>query len=218
MSGHSPMQPGTITVSGHGWAEGAPDLACVILGVECRSGSVDAAYSAAGGALAAVSDALRGGGLTDSDLQSSGLTVRADLVWRDGEGQQVAGYVAAATLTARLRNLHAAPALLAAAVTAGGNDARLNNLQLAVEDPASLRERARAAAWGDAVRSANQLAALADATLGRVVSVSEQPTAGGPSPLADLQRVSAAEGMPLEPGRCREEAAVTVCWDLVPHG
>lgn len=218
MSGHSPMQPGTITVSGHGWAEGAPDLTFVTLGVECRNHSVDGAFSAAGGALAAVSDALRGGGVADSDLQSSGLTVRADLMWRDGEGQQVAGYVAAATLTARLRNLHAAPALLAAAVTAGGNNARLNNLQLAVEDPASLRERARAAAWEDAARSANQLAALANATLGSVVSVSEQPTAGGPAPLAGLQRVSAAESMPLEPGRCREEAAVTVCWELVPHG
>lgn len=218
MIGRSSTQPGTITVSGHGWAEGAPDLACVTLGVECRNGSVDGAFSAAGGALAAVSAALRGGGVADSDLQSSGLTVRADLVWRDGEGQQVAGYVAAATLTARLRDLHAAPALLAAAVTAGGNDARLNNLQLTVEDPAPLREQARAAAWEDAVHSASQFAALADATLGKVASVSEQPTSGGPVPLAGLQRVSAAEGMPLEPGRCREEAAVTVCWELVPHG
>lgn len=217
MSGHGPIQPGTITVAGRGWAEGTPDLACVTLGVECRSGSLDTAFSAAGGALAAVSDALRGGGVTDSDLQSSGLTVRADLVWRDGEGQQVAGYVAAATLTARLRNLPAAPAVLAAAVTAGGNDARLNNLQLAVEDPASLRERARAAAWEDAARSASQFAALANATLGRVVSVSEQPTAGGPIPLAGLQRVSAAEGIPLEPGHCSEEAAITVSWELVPH-
>lgn len=218
MSGHGSLQPGTVTVSGRGWAEDPPDLATVSVGVECRSSSVDTALSAAGGALAAISAALRGGGVADSDLQSSGLTVRADLIWRDGEGQQVAGYIAAATLAARLRELQSVPAVLSAAVAAGGDDVRLNNLQLAVEDTAALRERARAAAWEDAARSASQLAALAGATLGRVVSVAEEATAGGPVPLAGLQRMSATEGMPLEPGLSREEAAVTVCWELAPRG
>ncbi|MFJ6027385.1 SIMPL domain-containing protein [Pseudarthrobacter sp. NPDC092424] len=216
MSGPRAMRPGTITVSGHGWAEGPPDLAAVALGVECRSGSVDAAFSAAEASLAAVSGALRGAGAADGDLQSNGLTVRADLAWRDGGSQEVAGYVATATLAARLRDLQSVPAILAAAVAAGGDNIRLNSLQLCVEDAAVLRERARAAAWEDAVRSAGQLAALAGATLGRVVSVAEQPAAGGPVPLAGLQRMSAAEGIPLEPGLNREEAAVTVSWELVP--
>lgn len=214
MKGPAALQAGTITVSGHGWAEGPPDLAAVTLGVECRNSSVDAAFSAAGASLAAVSAALRRAGVPDGDLQSTGLTVRADLVWRDGGGQQVAGYIAAGTLAARLRDLQSVPAVLSAAIEAGGDDIRLHSLQLAVADPAALRNRAQAAAWEDAVRSASQFAALAGATLGRVVTVLEQPTAGGPVPMAGLQRTSSAEGMPLEAGSCREEAAVTVCWEL----
>ncbi|MFJ6076688.1 SIMPL domain-containing protein [Pseudarthrobacter sp. NPDC092419] len=217
MSGPRAIQPGTITVSGHGGAEAPPDLAAVALGVECRGGSVDAAFTAAGSSLAAVSAALRSAGVADSDLQSTGLTVRADLVWRDGGSQQVAGYIAAGTLAARLRDLDSVPAVLAAAVAAAGDDVRLNNLQLVVEDTAALRERARAGAWEDATRSAGQLAALAGATLGRVVSLAEQPTAGGPVPLAGLQRMSASQGIPLEPGLNREEATVTVSWELLPR-
>lgn len=215
MNGPAAVQAGTITVSGHGWAEGPPDLAALTLGVECRDSSVDSAFSAAGASLAAVSAALRGAGVAGGDLQSTGLTVRADLVWREGGSQEVAGYVAAGTLAARLRDPQSVPAVLAAAVAAGSNDVRLNTLQLIVENAAALREGARAAAWEDALRSARQLADLAGATLGKVVSVAEQPTAGGPAPLAGLQRVSSAEGMPLEAGSCREQVSVTACWELL---
>lgn len=214
MNGPVADQAGTITVSGHGRAEGPPDLAAVTVGVECRDTSVDSAFSAAGASLAAVSEALRGAGVAGEDLQSTGLTVRADLVWRDDGSHEVVGYVAAGTLAARLRDLQSVPAVLAAAVAAGGDDVRLNTLELIVENAAALREEARAAAWEDALRSARQLAGLAGATLGRVVSVTEQPTAGRPAPLAGLQRVSSAEGMPVEAGSCREEASVVVCWEL----
>lgn len=220
MNGPVADQAGTITVSGHGRAEGPPDLAAVTVGVECRDTSVDSAFSAAGASLAAVSEALRGtgvAGVAGEDLQSTGLTVRADLVWRDGGSHEVVGYVAAGTLAARLRDLQSVPAVLAAAVAAGGDDVRLNTLELIVENAAALREGARAAAWEDALRSARQLAGLAGATLGRVVSVTEQPTAGRPAPLAGLQRVSSAEGVPVEAGSCREEVSVTACWELLPR-
>lgn len=212
---HVDVDAGTVTVTGAGWAEAAPDLMLVSVGVECRAGSVEEAYAAAGAGLAAVSSVLRTGGVDPADLRTAGLTVRADLAWRDGEGQKLVGYVAAGSLTVRLRDLARASAIVSEAVRAAGDSARLNNLQLVLADDSAVRAQARDAAWQDALRTAEQYAALASARLGRVLSVRDQEPAPGPVPVAGLQRAAATEALPIEPGATRIEAAVTVTWELM---
>lgn len=213
----SSPQTVTVTVTGTGWAEAAPDLMTVSIGVESRAGTVGAAYSAAGAALASVTAVFRGHGVASADLRTAGLSVRADLVWREGEGQQVAGYVAASTLTVRLRDLTAAPDILSRAAAAAGDDVRLHSVVLTVSDEAALKERARAAAWENATAAAAQFATLASGTLGRVLSVAEHGPAQQPVPLAGLQRAAAVETVAIEPGESRVEAGVTVVWELLPR-
>ncbi|GAB5080292.1 SIMPL domain-containing protein [Arthrobacter sp. AD-310] len=208
--------PGTVTATGTGWAEAPPDLMLVSIGAESRAAAVAGAYSAAGEALEAVAAAFRAHGTAAADIRTTGLTVRADLVWREGEGQRVAGYVAAGTLDVRLRDMASAAGVISEAVTAGGNDVRLNSLHLDLADDTQARERARAAAWEDALRTGQQFAMLASATLGRVVSVVEHGPAQGPVPLVGLQRASAVESVAIEPGQNRVQAAVTVVWELGP--
>ena len=205
---------GTVTVTGTGWAEAAPDLMLVSIGVECRAASVDQAYAAASEGLQEVGAVLRRRGVASADIRSAGLAVRADLAWRDGEGQKLVGYVAAGSLSVRLRDLAAAAAIISAAVGAAGDTVRLNNLQLVLSDDSALRAEAREAAWQDALRSAGQYAALASGRLGRVLSVDESRPVPGPVPLAGLQRASATEGPAIEPGVNRVEAGVTVSWEL----
>jgi len=205
---------GTVTVTGTGWAEAAPDLMLVSAGVECRATSVEEAYAGAAEGMAAIAAALRSRGIADADIQSAGLSVRADLAWRDGEGQRLVGYVAASSLTVRLRDLGRASATVSEAVRAAGDTARLNSLQLVLSDDSAVRTQARDAAWRDAFRTAGQYAALASAGLGRVLSVTEQRPGGAPVPVAGLQRASTTESMPIEAGQSRVEAAVTVTWEL----
>ena len=211
---HVQVGAGTVTVTGTGSAEAAPDLMLVSVGVECRAGSVQEAYAAAGGALAAVGSALRGRGVAPADLRTAGLSVRADLAWRDGEGQKLVGYVAAGSLLVRLKDLSSASGTVSEAVRAAGDAARLNSLQLVLSDDSAIRAQARDAAWEDALHTAGQYAALASATLGRVLSVTDQRPASGPVPLAGLQRTSATESLAVEPGENRVDAAVTVTWEL----
>ncbi|MFC4396020.1 MULTISPECIES: SIMPL domain-containing protein [Micrococcaceae] len=211
---HVQVGAGTVTVTGTGSAEAAPDLMLVSVGVECRAGSVQEAYAAAGGALAAVGSALRGRGVAPADLRTAGLSVRADLAWRDGEGQKLVGYVAAGSLLVRLKDLSSASGTVSEAVRAAGDAARLNSLQLVLSDDSAIRAQARDAAWEDAFHTAGQYAALASATLGRVLSVTDQRPASGPVPLAGLQRTSATESLAVEPGENRVDAAVTVTWEL----
>lgn len=164
--------------------------------------------------MAAVAAALRSRGVAAADIQSAGLNVRADLAWRDGEGQRLVGYVAASSLNVRLRDLSRASATVSEAVRAAADTARLNTLQLVLSDDSAVRAEARDAAWRDAFRTAGQYAELASASLGRVLSVTEQRLGGAPVPVAALQRASATDSMPVEPGQNRVEAAVTVTWEL----
>jgi uncharacterized protein YggE len=205
----------TITVTGTGTAEAAPDLLTVSVGVECRRDSVGGAYADAGSAAGAVSSALREHGVADADIRTSGLNVRPELVWQDGEGQRVAGYVASSVLTVRLRQVATAAAVLAAVVDAGGDDVRLNGLELGFSDDSGVLALAREAAWRDAVAAAEQFASLASAGLGPVVSVAEHPEASGPVPLARVQRVASTEALSVEPGQVSTVTTVTVVWELL---
>lgn len=206
---------GTVSVTGTGSAEAAPDLMVVSIGVECRADSVEAAYSRAGSSSEAVSSAFRRHGVEGSDIRTTGLNVRADLVWREGEGQRVTGYIAASTLTVRLRALNTASPAISDAVGAGGNDVRLNGLELTFSDDAAVRARAREAAWLDALSTARQYARLSSARLGRVVSVADNNPIQGPVPLARMQRVAAVESLTVEAGDSHVGAAVHVVWELL---
>ena len=150
----------TITVTGTGTAEAPPDLLTISVGVECRRASVGAAYADAGTTSAAVSGALRQHSVADTEIRTSGLNVRPELVWRDGEGQHVAGYVASSVLTVRVRQMAAASTVIAAVVEAGGDDVRLNGLELGFADESAVMARAREAAWQDAAAAAEQFASL----------------------------------------------------------
>lgn len=206
---------GTVSVTGTGSAEAAPDLMVVSIGVECRADSVEAAYSRAGSSSEAVSSAFRRHGVEGSDIRTTGLNVRADLAWKEGEGQRVTGYIAASTLTVRLRALDTASAAISDAVGAGGNEVRLNGLELTFSDDAAVRARAREAAWLDALETARQYAQLASARLGRVVSVADNTPVQGPVPLARMQRAAAVESLTVEAGNSEVGAAITVVWELL---
>lgn len=203
----------TISVTGTGTAEAPPDVLTLSVGVECRRTSVGTAYADAGTASAAVAATLRQQGVADADMRTSGLNVRPELVWRDGEGQHVAGYVASSVLTVRVRPVAGASAVIAAVVDAGGDDVRLNGLELGFADESEVIARAREAAWRDAATAAEQFAALASARLGRVLSVTEQPLQG-PVPMATMERAAAVDAISVEGGHATAGTRVTVVWEL----
>jgi uncharacterized protein YggE len=204
----------TVTVTGAGTAEAVPDQLTISVGVECRRENAGEAFTAAGAASAAVATALRGHGVDHRDISTSGLNVRADVIWQEGQGQKVTGYVASSVLSVRLRNMAAAAVSIGAAVEAGGNDVRLDGLQLGFTDAAAVTASAREAAWQDAASSAAQFAALANAELGDVVTVSEHPASSAPVPVAKIQRAFATDAVAVEAGTAAVSVTITVQWEL----
>lgn len=207
--------PRTISVTGSGSAEAAPDLLTLSIGVESRREDVGAAYGDAGRSAAAITAALRGHGVADPDITTTGLNVRAEVNWQEGRGQVVSGYLASSMLSVRIRELRTASEAIAAAVAAGGNDVRLNGLELGFADPAAVSARAREAAWQDALTTAGHFASLAGASLGSVVSLVQQPGHQAPIPVAKMQRAAAVESLTVEAGESSISATVGVVWELL---
>lgn len=207
--------PRTISVTGSGSAEAAPDLLTLSIGVECRQEDVGAAYGEAGRVSAAMTAALRDYGVADPDITTSGLNVRAEVTWQEGRGQVVSGYLASSMLSVRLRDLGRSSEVIAAAVAAGGNAVRLNGLELGFADPAGVTARAREAAWQDALTTAGHFAALAGASLGKVVSLTQQSGYPAPIPVAKMQRAAAVESLTVEAGESSVSATVNVVWELL---
>ncbi|WP_159707259.1 SIMPL domain-containing protein [Arthrobacter sp. 18067] len=206
----------TITVTGTASAKAVPDLVTLMLGVETRRDTAAKAYDDAGKAAAAVAASLRSAGVTDIDLRTSGLNLRADLVWVEGQGQKVTAYVASTTLHVGIRSHADAPAAIAAAVAAGGDDIRINSIEQGFADATSVTAQAQEAAWQDALARAEQYASLASARLGQVKSISQEPVHGAPIPLGGMVRASfSAEALPVEAGESSVSASVTVEWELL---
>jgi uncharacterized protein YggE len=105
--------------------------------------------------------------------------------------------------------------VFAAVVDAGGDDVRLNGLELGFVDEQAVMARARTAAWQDAVAAAEQFASLASARLGVVVSIAEHNDVPGPIPLARVERAAAIDAINVEAGQVNVGAGVTVVWQLL---
>jgi uncharacterized protein len=206
--------PRSISVSGTGSADAAPDQLTLLVGVECRRSNVGDAYADAGRDLAAITAALRERRVDSRDISTSGLNVRAEVNWQEGRGQVVSGYLASSGLSVRIRDLAASSGIIAEAVAAGGNGVRLNGLELGFTDPAAVTARAREAAWADALAAAEQLASLAGARLGKVLSIVQQQGHPAPVPVAGIQRAAAVEPLTLEAGASSVSASVQVSWEL----
>ncbi|MEE2521861.1 SIMPL domain-containing protein [Pseudarthrobacter sp. J75] len=207
----------TVTVTGTGTAEAVPELLTLSLAVESRRQDVAAAYEGLGSAVRAVTGRLRSDGVPDRNISTTGINVRADVTWREGEGQVVTGYVASSALGVRL-GMPDASQVIAHAVEAGGNDVRLNGMVPGFADEAAVMAQAREKAWHDAEAAATQLASLAGATLGRVEAVAEHPPSGNVVPMSGVRRAAAVESVPVEAGTTAASCALTVTWQLAYPG
>jgi uncharacterized protein YggE len=200
------QSPDGVLVAGTGEVFGEPDTLAANFAVETSASSVDQALTSANTAAARMRDALVRAGVAKADLQTTDVGIRS----RQNEKEQITGYIVNQGLTATIRNMPRAGALMAAAIAAGGDAARLNGVSFAIEDKAALLDEARKKAFADARSKAELYARQAGRSLGRVVKVSEEtPSYGGPvahySPAADA-------AVPIEPGRQRLAVTVTVEW------
>jgi uncharacterized protein YggE len=207
----------TITVVGAGPASAALDTALLQLGVETRGVTPGEALEACSRALEEVIAAVRAAGVEPPRLATGELSVHPD--WEVGpQGQhRPVGYRAAARLTARLDTPARAGQVATAAVTTGGEAARVHGLMLIVGDQAGVLAAAREAAWRDARARAEQYAALVGVALGRVLRIEEMGDAWHAQPVTMGMALApeAAAAPAVEVGEAEVRARVAVTWALL---
>jgi uncharacterized protein len=179
----NPQQQG-LWVSGEGKVTAVPDLAIINLGIESQEVTVAEAQAKASEAMDKVMQALKDQGIDEKDIQTLYFTIDRVTKWVEtvpGEGkEEVIGYRVTNTVTAKLRQVGKAGAVIDAVVAAGGDLTRVNNIGFTVDDPQPYYEQARVKAVEYARAKAQQLADKSGVELGKVTYLTENSYFPGP--------------------------------------
>jgi uncharacterized protein YggE len=203
--------PGSVQVGGDGTVSAAPDLARVRLAGTALRATVLDAMAAADGAVRRIRQAVSGLGVPGVDAATTTISVAMEQDWSE-KPPRTTGFRAEHALTVTVREIARLGEVMGAALAAGGDDVRLDGVEFAIADDTGLRERAREAAYGDALSRAEQLARLAGRRLGPVLDMVEGvPAPGGIRPMAMAARSAAPD---VEPGSMDVEVRLTVRWAL----
>ena len=203
------MPARTITVTGLGQANAQPDEAFVQVGVQTDADTASEALDQNNQQMAAVMDALTDAGVQAGDITTQYVTLYPRYADNATGTGGIAGYTAVNSVEARVRDLNRLGDLLDAAVAAGGNT--ISGIRFSVSDADELTNTARADALDDARTKAQQLAALANATLGPVVSITEGFQNG---PIFQGGADMAGAGAAIVPGSQTIQVNLEVTWLL----
>ncbi len=202
----------TVTVSASGEAVAEPDMASISSGVVAEAPSAREALSKNTVVMKKLIDGLKAAGIEAKDIQTSSFNVNP--VYsnpREGQAPVITGYQVHNQVTIRARDLARLGDVLDSMVSLGAN--QMNGLAFEVSKAETLRDEARKAAIANARRRAELYATAAGATVGEVVSISEDTAGFHPQPKV-YARAAMAEAVPIERGTQTLEANVTVTWSL----
>lgn len=207
--------PAGISVQGTGKIAGTPDTLTMSFGVSVTDDSVTAAVASAAESADAVIAALTSAGVAEDDIQTSNYSIHPQYNYRN-DTQELVGYQVNNTVTAKVRDLDAAGAIIDDVAAAGGDTVIVSGVSFSIEDNEELVEAARAAAWEDANTKAEQLADLAGVTLGSPNSIVET-FSSPPVPIRfDEVALSAVSDTvtPISPGTQQVAVTLTVGYEI----
>jgi uncharacterized protein len=191
-----------LTVNGIGVVRAVPDQAEISFGVISQGQTASQALAANDAAIRRVVAALRAAGIAAADIQTQSFSISPR---SSDEGEEILGFTAQNTVTAKLRELARAGAVMDAAVGAGAN--QVYGPSLSRSNARELYQDALRAAVSDAHAKAEVLSAAAGVRLGAVAGVAEQ----GDAPVSDQGgRQAAPAAGQIEPGTQEIRASVVV--------
>lgn len=163
-----------IWVSGQGKVSAVPDIAVLSLGIEAQAENVAEAKAQADEAMQKIEKALDDNGIDEKDIQTQYYSIRKVTKWdRDKEEEVVTGYMVTDTVTVKVRDIDKTADVIDAVTDAGGDFIRINNISFDIDDTTDYYKEAREEAMKQAKEKAEQLADLADVTLGNPTYISE---------------------------------------------
>jgi len=176
------VEEGQLSLSATGEVRAAPDMAVVSAGVVTQGDTASAALRANAQAMQGVFAALDEAGIADADRQTRNLSVNPVYTnYERGREREITGYEARNTVSAIVRDLDGLGGVIDALVGAGAN--QLEGVRFAIEDRQEAEDEARLKAMTELQRLRRLYELAGGFETGRVVSLSEHGSAGGPQPL-----------------------------------
>jgi uncharacterized protein len=212
----SPFEPvRSVSVNGVGQVNVTPDEAIVVIGVETQAEAAGEAVTQNNTLMEDVLDALRAAGVQTVDIQTRNLRLfpryEAERQPQPGGLGDIIGYTAANQVEVRVRQVANVGEVIDAAIMAGANT--IDGIHFEVSNPEQALDRAREAAFSDALRKAEQLAELADASLGNVMTITEYSRSPRPV-IQEAMAMDAAAQIPIQAGTETIEVELQVIWYL----
>lgn len=215
----APTTPGMISVTGEGKVFVTPDIAEISFGMQTGQQKTAAiAMKKLSDSMNSIYDALQKAGIAKKDITTENFWLNPVYDWKTGS-QVLTGYEANQSLRVKVRNLDTISDVVAAATTAGANQA--GSVNFTVDNPEAKRAEARKAAIDEAKQKAQVLAQQLGVSLGELKGFTEGSNGGIPAPM--MMRSESlgiggggadAKSLPLPSGDQEVVVDVTITYEL----
>ena len=207
----------TVTVSADGTATLVPNLATVSFSVVSEGASATAIQSDNAKKMNAAIALVKGFNVDEKDIKTSAYNLSPRYTYEQKTGRShIDGYQITQTVTVKVRNLDDAGKIVGALPSVGVN--QITGPDFSVEDMDAFLHSAREEAFNKAYAKARELARLAGAGVGRVVTFSESTGGNYPHPMymkADMAVGGEAASAPqFEAGSDEARVTVSVTYEL----
>jgi uncharacterized protein YggE len=203
----------TVSVSASARVNVEPDVAVISAGVVTEAETAREALARNSAAMGKVIDGLKAAGINSKDIQTTAVNVEPRYqTFKDGRPSVITGYRVANRARVTMRDLKRVGELLDSAIALGANE--MGGIAFRVSNMEALKDEARKAAMANAVRRAKLYAAAVGATLGPVLTISEDMREPAPFAGRELNALRAASVVPVEAGSQELEVEVHVTWAL----
>jgi uncharacterized protein YggE len=208
----------TVTVNGTGSVTVTPDAASISVGVNVVNANLSEAQAAATSQMTAVIDTLKAAGIDEKDIQTSNYSVYIMQNYdNNGFPAEITGYQVNNQVNVTVRDLDAIGEILDDVVAAGANS--IYGINFMVTDVEAAASQARASAVANANAKAEELATATGATLGRIISITENYS---PSTMPEMfegaggaAMDSAKSSVPFQAGGTIVQVDVTITYELI---
>ncbi|HYG58623.1 MAG TPA: SIMPL domain-containing protein [Symbiobacteriaceae bacterium] len=205
----------TLDVTGQGKLTVKYDTAEITLGFSEVHETATGAYSAMGGAMDKVSNAVKAKGVKEDDIRTGALNLTQEWDWTKEGGRVLKGYRATNTIVITTQKLESAAELIQTAVESGANE--IQGVRFTIKNTDALMNQALDLAVADAKAKAERVAGKLDAKIVGVYKVSVMD--GGRSPIVydapmAMEAKAMAVSVPVFGGTGEYSAMVSVTFEI----
>ena len=213
----APVVGTTLAVAAEGKVERAPDVADLSAGVMTQSKTASEAMRLNAQKMTAVVAALKRAGIADRDIQTSGINLNPQYMYRENQPPLLTGYQANNNVSVRVRDIANMGKTIDALVAQGSN--QINGPTFRLDKPEPALDEARVAAMKKARERAELYAKASGLRVKRIMQISEgSAVTPPPYPVPVMRAQSMAEAKdastPVAAGEVELSVTVNVVFEL----